>query len=506
MKNREQNSFWRCGALMTGCNALWFFMLCGITVIALGSMVSKAFFAVLLLPFLLYGIWFLFHKKLLLPRNFPYGIAWWILCLAATLFMFWFAYSARVESLSWDWGRIIRTAGKYVLTGHMKDNVYYARYPNNQFWYMVMVVLFKIVHWFNPAAGQREFYLVSIAFGCLVVTGAIILLHMTANILWGAKKAFAAGCIAYLCLPLYMWALYAYTDTSGMLLLMFLLFLYVKAEKTEKLWQYTVYMGLIGLTGAIAWKVKVTVFIFVIAVFLVLLMKKVCGKKLLAGLLALALFFTLGKITADAGVSQVLALDEKFYDQHEFPLTHWIMMSLGYGGYRKEDVVFTSGFPTYKEKQEANVREIKRRLQEKGLPGSMRFFFYNKQVRTWGDSTFGGCDYLSREPVYPDGFLARFVTMEGDMNWLLLFYTSLYYGMLLAGMILSAYYGWKQRNDKEDFLFVGRLTMVGIAVFLTIWECNARYLVVFLPLMILLSCDGYMGWRERLGENGKGMA
>ena len=152
------------------------------------------------------------------------------------------------------------------------------------------------------------------------------------------------------------------------------------------------------------------------------------------------------------------------------------------------------------------MREIKRRLQEKGVPGSLSFFFYKKQVRTWGDSTFGGCDYLSRHPVYPDGFLARLVTLEGDLNWLLLLYTSLYYGILLLGMFLSAYFAWRKRGQQnnQDHLLVGRLTMTGIAVFLTIWECNARYLVVFLPLMILLCCEGFLELRKRGSMDARG--
>lgn len=485
--------------LGTGCQWIWLLMLYGIVIIALGSMVSKAFFAILLLPAVSYGIYRVVNRETLLPATFPYRGVWWLICGLGTILMMWIAYSVRVESLSWDWGKVIRSASEYVLTGDLQDKIYFARYPNNQFWYCVLVVVFKVVHWLAPAAELEQFYLVSIAMGCLMVSATIVLLHHIAGLLWNQKKAFVIGCMAWLCAPLYMWALYAYTDTAGMLLMMLLLYLYVKAYQSENMWQYGIYMGLFGLAGAAAYQVKVTVFILVLAAVIALILQRTSWKKALLGILALGIFFSLGSVTAKAGVSHVIPLEEEFCNQYEFPLTHWVMMSLDYGGYSQEDVDYTESFPSYEEKQKANIKVIKKRLKKKGFLGGLQFFCYNKQVRTWGDSTFAGCDYLSREPKNPDGFLERFVTTEGDMNWLCVFYTTLYYGLLLLGLLLSAL-GAVRRKSADQPLFVGRLTMIGITLFLTIWECNSRYLVVFLPLMILLSGEGYGELRRYLME------
>lgn len=488
--------------LGTGCQWIWLLMLYGIVIIALGSMVSKAFFAVLLLPAATYGIYRIVNRETLLPETFPDRCVWWLICGIGIVLMLWIAYSVRVESLSWDWGKVIRSASEYVLTGDLQDKVYFARYPNNQFWYCVLVAVFKAVHWLVPAAELEQFYLVSIAMGCLMVSATIVLLHHIANLLWRQKMALVIGCMAWLCAPLYMWALYAYTDTSGMLLMMLLLYLYVKAYQSEKMWQYGIYMGLLGLAGAVAYQIKVTVFILVLAVVIALILQRTSWRQVLLGILALGILFSLGSVTAKAGVSRVIPLEEEFCDQYEFPLTHWVMMSLEYGGYRQEDVDYTESFPSYQEKQKANIKVIKERLKKKGFLGGLHFFCYNKQVRTWGDSTFAGCDYLSQEPKNPDGFLERFVTTEGDMNWLCVFYTTMYYGLLLLGLLLSAL-GSVRGNSSGQPLLVGRLTMIGITLFLTVWECNSRYLVVFLPLMILLSGEGYGGLRRYLMERRK---
>lgn len=476
--------------LGTGCQWIWLGMLYGIVVIALGSMVSKAFFAVLLLPPVFYGIYRTAGKETLLPQTFPYRAVWWGISVLGTVLMLFIAYSVRVESLSWDWGKVIRSASEYVSTGALQDEIYFARYPNNQFWYCILTVVFGAVHRLAPAAGLEQFYLVSIAMGCLMVSATILLLHHIAELLWNRKRAFVTGCMAWLCAPLYMWALYAYTDTAGMLLLMILLYLYIKAFQSEKNWQYGIYMGLLGLAGAVAFQIKVTVFIAVLAIVIALILQKISWKKTLLGLLVLVLFLALGNRAAEAGVQRVIPLEEEFCDQYEFPLTHWVMMSLDYGGYSQEDVDYTESFPSFEEKQKANIKVIRQRLKKKGWLGGLQFFLYDKQVRTWGDSTFAGCDYLSREPENPDGFLGRLVTIKGDLNWLCIGYTTLYYGLLLLGLLFSALGTVRDKRAGQP-LFVGRLTMIGITLFLTIWECNSRYLVVFLPLMILLSAEGY---------------
>ena len=57
--------------------------------------------------------------------------------------------------------------------------------------------------------------------------------------------------------------------------------------------------------------------------------------------------------------------DEKMVDRYRFPVTHWIMMSLNseYKTHVDEDVDFTMSFDTYDDKKQANIREIKARLE-----------------------------------------------------------------------------------------------------------------------------------------------
>ncbi|CCZ90759.1 putative membrane protein [Clostridium sp. CAG:167] len=482
---------------------VWLLFLYVIFVIALGNLTQKSFLSVLLLPVVLFGVDKLFRREKLVPTRWNYQIAWFCVSAICAVIMFVIAYSVRVQSLSWDWGKVIRSASEYTLTGGLEDAAYFARYPNNQLWYVVLAAFFGIIHKISPGAGVEEFYLASIAFGCVMTVMSILLLHHIAVIVWDEKKALIVGMMAWLCVPLYLWAMYAYTDTAGMLLLMTMLYCYVKAVNSNTNRMFNLWICLFGVFAAVSFLIKVTVFIFAIAAILMFVLQKLPWKKIVLGLLIVLVSFSGTYSLCNWAVSTVIPLEEPFCDAHEFPLTHWIMMSLGYGGYQEKDVQYTESFNSYEKKKEANIEEIKKRLKGRSLSQNFRFFAYDKQVRTWGDSTFSCCDYLSREPKNPDGFLEKFVTMDGSKNWMLLLYTSLYYAMILVGMLLSVCYTVRQKSysDRKKIpIFACAVSMLGIGLFQTIWECNSRYLVVFIPIMILLAFDGYYSWRKQRRE------
>ena len=270
---------------------------------------------------------------------------------------------------------------------------------------------------------------------------------------------------------------------------------------SEPGWKVFCWLCLFGVAASAAFSVKVTVFILFIAVFVCLLLQKKSWKKIIAGVVIVAISFGVGHGLCNYVKSSVIPLEESYCDAYEFPLTHWIMMALGYGGYQQEDVDFTISFNSYEKKKEANIKEIKKRLKARSFHESFKFFGYDKQVRTWGDATLASCVYLAEGPQEPDNILKQFVTLKGSKYWIALLYMTLYYGLILVGMFLSARFAVKRKSDAKAVdmpIFASSIAMLGIALFQTIWECNSRYLVVFIPIMILLAADGFFAWRDYL--------
>lgn len=48
-------------------------------------------------------------------------------------------------------------------------------------------------------------------------------------------------------------------------------------------------------------------------------------------------------------------------------------------------------------------------------------------------------------------------------------------------------------SGSSVFFSIGRLSLLGIFVFLSIWECNSRYLVCFISVLILTASEGIFG-------------
>ena len=100
---------------------VWLLFLYVIFVIALGNLTQKSFLSVLLLPVVLFGVDKLFRREKLVPTRWNYQIAWFCVSAICVVIMFVIAYSVRVQSLSWDWGKVIRSASEYTLTGGLED-------------------------------------------------------------------------------------------------------------------------------------------------------------------------------------------------------------------------------------------------------------------------------------------------------------------------------------------------------------------------------------------------
>ena len=209
----------------------------GIALIAFSSLVQKSFFAMLLLPIVVYGIYHFFMRERIALKEINYQIVFYVVSIVFAVFMFFVAYSVRVQIFSWDWGKVIRSASEYTLTNKLTDTTYFARYPNNQFWYCILTFFFRMVHFIWPETGINEFYLASIALGCVMTVASILLLHHIAVLIWNEKKAFFVGLMTWFCMPLWLWAMYAYTDIAGMLLLVVMLYCYTMAVLSEPGWK-----------------------------------------------------------------------------------------------------------------------------------------------------------------------------------------------------------------------------------------------------------------------------
>ena len=72
--------------------------------------------------------------------------------------------------------------------------------------------------------------------------------------------------------------------------------------------------------------------------------------------------------------------------------------------------------------------------------------------------------------------------------------------MIIAGLVLAGFSAFLEKTERSSVFSVSRLTLLGIFLFLSIRESNSRYLVCFIPVMILTASDGLtQGWKLLVG-------
>lgn len=464
-----------------------------IALIGIATVVTDCFCAgVLVFPVMLLGLCFAVKRSKKSPLQ-PKKYLWPILQLISTGVMLFFAFSLAV-SFSWDWGDLIRHAYDIAMGKGNPLVEYYARYPNNRFWLTCLTGLFKLVKVFVKEPSIVLCKGITVVFSVAFIQLTIFLIYKTAQKLWEPGKALLVGCAALLFLPFYLYSQFAYTDTSGLLLVAALVYLYVQyREPTTSKVKPCLLASAMGGLFALIYQIKIMGMIVAIAIVIEVFLTIKSGKKiktlLLSGV-ALVMSFLCCVGVINALSNQVVPISDELYDQYEFPPTHWVMMGLGTtGGYRQVYVDYTISFPTYDEKVDGTVEAIKDRLSERGVHGTFEHIVVTKMARTWGNDHFAGADYAHRYSVYPDTWMHDVFTQDGEKEFIRDIYTSIYHVIMLTGILLSAVFVAKRKT--ADRLLFARIALFGMILFMMIWECNSRYLLIFSPVLLLCACDGW---------------
>lgn len=385
--------------------------------------------------------------------------------------------------LTWDWGLLLNSASKFVLEGNIDNPAYYARYPNNVFWVNILIYFFKFVKIIIPNADLTVFKFASVLLSCLFVQIALFFIYKSSCIIFSKQKGLIVGAIAAMCLPFYLFAQFAYTDTPAIMIISILIYLYAKNKNKNKVSWFV----LIGVFSALIFKVKIAGFILIIAMVMDYLITSKGFKKKAVRLIAFVLSFLVITFTCGVFEKTQFEISEQDSEKYEFPVTHWIMLGLNdWGIYIQSDVDYTYSFENKQAKQKANIEVIKYRLKRRGVKGTLNHVFNTKLTRTWGTAALEGDNYMSRSPM-KNTIFQRIFTVNGDLSYLSRFYCGVYHLLMIVGLLLAGIFS---RN--KDRMFYLKTALIGVAVFFSIWECNSRYLYIFLPILIILSCFGWL--------------
>lgn len=397
-------------------------------------------------------------------------------------------YFLMIDFKTWDVASIIKNARAYALNEPINSG-YFARCPNNLGILLLVSGLFKLS---NTILGTTSVY-VTVIFNIFSIDLAIYYTWKIAKLIKDEQFAYRVGILCTLFAPFYLYVPICYTDTVSMPFLTAVIYYFLKHLSQEEtspgktgVNNKKVYLSLFALGAITYWgyKIKGSVGIVFIAILICLFLKNK-----LSDFFKKSCVYIIGFLAAiliwNTTINHMELITEEESYAYELPMTHYIMMGLnGLGNFNSEDVKYTVSFDNYDKKQEATVKIIKERLEDKGFIGLIKHVFIKSSNYTWNYGTCYAERYLGDFGDAPlrKNILHEFVLSKGQYHETFYMFTQSFYLILLVSLVVDLILDRKCRLE----LFFLRLIFLGGVLFLMLWETHPRYTLNFMPIVIIL--------------------
>ncbi len=352
---------------------------------------------------------------------------------------------------------------------------YFYWFPNNLGTTWFLSLFFYIGKIFS----FTNYFLIGTLVNSALICVTIFVSSLICRRLFGNLSAFLA-LVFYLCMPSLLFSAAAfYTDFLSISFPVITFYIYLRLCGAKTLKSKAILIFALSLSVAIGAMIKfTTIIVFISIVAITLLLKKF---KLL-GVICLAVIPVLLLSNLIVGTLSAAHLDKERSQAQNTPYIHWIMMGLkNEGRYNGEDYVFTRSFESTQERDRAIIEEIKNRVNNLGVSGLWRLWLI-KTNTVFSDGTFGISDFLDDSPKN-DLPIHDVVLYSGEHYFL---YKAICDGVLLLMIILSVTGAIillrKKRFDSTLILY---LSLIGIMVFLSMWEVSGRYSTNFMPFIVI---------------------
>ncbi|MCH5279593.1 MAG: hypothetical protein J1E60_07385 [Christensenellaceae bacterium] len=273
--------------------------------------------------------------------------------------------------------------------------------------------------------------------------------------------------------------------------------------KTPKFRKLLLLLLASAVLTAIGIQIKATVGIAIIACAICLVLKK--DWKMLLGYGSAATVLTLAFILLLNLTVYPSQLDREKAKEMNTPTLHWVMMGLNEsagGWYNPGDYEFTRSFSDAQERDAAIKARILGRLGELGFGGFFKLAG-SKLGSIFSDGTASIGDFAEQpgeNNAQPEEYAIKqsiydFINTSGK-NYET--YKVMCGGMRLCSLLLFAVFAFSMLISKKSapMYLVPLMCILGIAMFLSFWETNDRYIVNMLPFLILGGACG----AERIGS------
>lgn len=390
---------------------------------------------------------------------------------------------------------------------------YLSLYTNN---IPITYILGKLLHYAKNTidyAMNPQFIWIQI--NCLLMTASILFSALTVKRLTkNAMFTFIAFMLNFLLIGLSAWKIAPYTDTYGQLFPVLAVYLYICYRQAQKTWKKTLLMVLSLLSCVVGGLMKPSVYIVLIALFmseiLFFLLKEKTDLRCLLLQVIVAAVMLIAAEKYQAAIVEKIGLEVN--ENIEASAVGYFYMGLNettMGSYSSDDAAIYGEFQ-FMDKKERDAIVLQRafdRIDEKGFAGTISFWL-RKMVMIFNDGLFGW-----RTEVWIDSLYSPEVCMNTPFMEFLreVYWEGRYVGAYNTIMQLVWIYcllgiaGMFLQREKEKAGIVLILCFMGIFFYQMLFEARARYLFVFLPLLIVCAVYGmyqyFLLWNRKRNES-----
>lgn len=357
----------------------------------------------------------------------------------------------------------------------ISNNGYLNIHPNN----IAITVLLRLIIK-STSSILKNGYIASMAFNIIMIDIAIIFTFLIAKEILSKKHTIMLMLFLTITNPIYMYVTYFYTDTLSMLFPVAILYMYILFNKNREKKSKYIYLIIIALLSTIGMYIKMTVLIMTIAIIIYELLLRDKGKLKYACIIPIfiLIFHTIFYNT----VAYMNIINKEKIEQKALPFQYYLLLGLEYPGSLNslEDYVISTGTDGRENKVKVinNVIEKKINLKKEK---DWKSLINKKLTYTWADGTYFIMEKLTTK-MYNKHPL-QVILKYGKYHKQFLYITDIIHFSMIILICIS---GLLFRKNKKDGIEIMKISIFGLFLYLLISETRSRYLVNYIPIMVLL--------------------
>lgn len=402
-------------------------------------------------------------------------------------------------------------------------NGYYSRYANNLFLTYIFLNVYKI----GEVIGIQNGYFLLLFIQSIMFSVGGFLIYKIADIYFKEKYKIYSICtwiIYMLIVGLSPHIVLTYSDGIGMFLSLILTYIIFKLEDKDKLLQKSSISRIILILlftnlSVLGYYIKPQIIIISIAYVIIKIVhisyltymviknknedrengrrvrKERIKKEIIYYIILSILIIITGCIIytyiRKANNSMGINVDK----EKRFNITHYAMLGWNTeskGVFTVKDENFSGKYEKLKDREKANLEELKRRIAEMGLGGVINQIA-RKILTNYNDGTFSG--------VATFVYIRKEYNIEGINKELSKFLKNIYYengkyNMIYTQIMQCLWIGilifnmFSYNDGKSTKISIVILGIIGLFIFEILFEARSRYIFIYVPLYIFLGVIG----------------